>query len=156
MPRERHVELSSDLKAEPHEVLAHIATLDGANEELRPWLEMTVPPSYRSRSLFDAPIGEPLFRSWLLLGGVLPIDFDHIALESADPASGFQESSTMLSMRSWRHERRVVPIAPGRSRLSDRLAFVPRLPGTGWLLSHVVRLLFEHRHQRLRTRFGHG
>jgi hypothetical protein len=146
--------VTSELSAEPSQVLARIATLEWVNGELRPWLTMTVPERWRGRSLFEAPVGEPLLRSWLLLGGIVPIDFDDIMLESSDPTSGFQESSTMLSMKVWRHERRVLATSTGGSRVIDRLELVPRIPGTGWLLQRVVRQLFEHRHRRLRRAFG--
>lgn len=111
---------------------------------------MTSPREHAGRTLFDAPLGVPLFRSWLLLFGVLPIDFDHIGLEAVDPTSGFVESSTMLSMRTWRHERRVTPLPDGAgSRVSDTLTFTPRIPGTGALLAAIVGALFRHRHRRL-------
>lgn len=149
------IEAASNLAASTRKVLAHIATLRGVNEELGPWLKMTAPRTFLERSLLDAPVGTPLFRSWLLLGGIVPVDFDHLALESVDPKSGFVESSVMLSMSPWRHERRVSTRESG-SRVVDRLSFAPRLPGTGWLLERIVRRVFEHRHRRLRVMFGEG
>ncbi len=151
---ERAITVSSDLAADRPAVLAHIATLEGVNQELAPLLAMTAPPSFRGRSLFEAPIGEPLFRSWLLLGGALPVDFDHLAFESIDPESGFVELSVMLTMSPWRHERRVTSRNPSGSHLVDRLCFTPRLPGTGWLLAAIVKRVFQHRHARLRALFG--
>ena len=50
-------------------------------------------------------LGERLFRSWILLFGVLPIDYDDITLVSIEPGRGFHERSSMLSMRVWEHER---------------------------------------------------
>lgn len=148
------VEVTSALLAERRTVLAHIATLDGVNRELHPILRMTAPRSYRERSLFEWPVGQPLFRSWLLLAGVLPVDFDQVALASLDPESGFEESSVMLAMSRWRHERRVTDCEPGGSLLVDRLTFSARVPGTGRLLARIVRLVFRHRHGRLRAMFG--
>ncbi len=148
------VRFESELRATPPEVLAEIATIEGVNRELRPLMVMTVPRELREQSLFSAPVGQRLFRSWLLLGGIVPVDYDDISLESVDPESGFQESSTMLSMRVWRHERRVVARSPSGSRVVDRIELVPRLAATGPLLERVVRLVFEHRHRRLRERFG--
>jgi hypothetical protein len=149
----RALTFESPLRAPPREVLAHLSTLDGVNDELRPLLQMTIPGAAAGQSLFTAPVGQPLFRSWLLLGGWIPVDADDITLESVDPDSGFQEASTMLSMRVWRHERRVAPDPVG-CRLIDRLAFEPRLPGTGAALALGVRLVFTHRHRRLRALFG--
>jgi hypothetical protein len=148
------LEVASDLAADPQTVLAHVGTLAGVNQELRPIFTMTAPRSFRERSLFQAPVGRPLFRSWLLLGGVVPVDFDHLAFESVDPQSGFVESSTMLTMATWRHERRVTAHEPRGSHIVDRLAFAPRVPGSGRALASIVKRLFLHRHARLRALFG--
>jgi hypothetical protein len=147
-------ELASDLAAPQPDVLAHAATIAGANRELGPLLRMTIPRSFRELTLFDAPVGQPLFRSWVLFAGLVPIDFDHLSFEAIDPGSGFVESSTMLSMTMWRHERRVAANERGGSRLIDRITFTPRIPGTGRLLTWITRALFRHRHARLRTIFG--
>src|SRR4051794_38837709 len=117
MARSFSFEIASDLEAEKQIVLAHATAVEGVNRELAPLLHMTAPRAYRAMTLFDAPVGEPIFRSFILLGHVLPIDFDHLCFESIDRESGFVESSTMLSMRSWRHERRVTAAAGSGSRL---------------------------------------
>jgi hypothetical protein len=147
-------ELASDLAADSAALLAHATAMAGVNKELGPLLRMTAPHAYRDMTLFDAPVGTPLFRSWVLFAGILPIDFDHLSFESIDRESGFVESSTMLSMRSWRHERRVTPRAAGGSRLVDRITFEARVPGTGRLLASVAKAVFRHRHARLRAMFG--
>lgn len=154
MARTIEVEVASELAADPRTVLGHIGTLEGVNQELWPIFIMTAPRAFRGRSLFEAPVGRPLFRSWLLLGGVVPVDFDHLAFESLDPESGFVESSTMLTMATWRHERRVTARQPGGSRIVDHLTFAPRIPGTGRALASIVKRVFQHRHARLRALFG--
>lgn len=146
--------LSIDLDAPRDRVLAHAGSMDGVNQELAPFMRMTAPAAYRARSIFEATPGPPLFRSWLLAFGVLPVDFDHLAFEDIDPSSGFQEASTMLTMRSWRHERRVTAVDARRSRLVDRLEFVPRIPGSGPLLRAISLRLFRHRHARLAQIFN--
>jgi hypothetical protein len=150
-------ELASDLSADAGALLAHATAMSGVNAELGPLLRMTAPRAYRNMTLFDAPVGQPLFRSWVLFAGVLPIDFDHLSFESIDRDSGFVESSTMLSMRSWRHERRVTARGPdgkSGSRLIDRITFEPRIPGTGKILASVAKAVFSHRHARLRAMFA--
>jgi len=124
MSRTFTVQMTSALMADRRTLLDHIGTLEGVNLELRPLLRMTLPRRFRGTTLYEVPTGEWLFRSWLLLGGVLPIDYDHLRLESVDPESGFIESSSMLSMRVWRHERRIqgladVGAARSRSGLGD-------------------------------------
>ena len=73
----------------------------------------------------DVHDGQHLGRSWLLLGGLLPFDYDDITIERVEPGRWFQEDSTMLSQRSWRHHRAVEPDrrwpparSPTRSRSS--------------------------------------
>ena len=149
----RTFEIASELAEDGRVVLAHAATWAGVDDELRPLQRMTAGP-FRGRSLFEARTGEPLFRSWLLLGGILPVDFDHLRFERLDPDSGFVEVSTMASISEWRHERRVTDLPGGGCRVVDRLSFRPRLPGTGAALARLVALVFRHRHRRLRARYG--
>src|SRR5262249_7168632 len=63
MTRTIELELSSAVAADRQSVLQHVASLAGVNEELRPILRMTAPRSFRDRSLFEWPVGQPLFRS---------------------------------------------------------------------------------------------
>ena len=98
--------------------------------------------------------GQHLGRSWLLLGGVLPFDYDDITIEQLEPGRSFQEDSTMLSQRSWRHHRAVEPTGPGRCTVTDDVSFRPRLPVPVGVLEAIFRQVFAHRHRRLRRRFG--
>lgn len=151
MARPGRVEVSSRLEAPADAVWERVITPEGINEELMPLMRMTLPPEVRSLDADTVPIGERICRSWVLLFGFLPFDYDDIVLVSIDPGRGFHERSTMLSMRSWEHERRIEPDGEAACTLHDRLTFVPRLPLP---LSPVVRATFGHRHKRLRRRFG--
>jgi ligand-binding SRPBCC domain-containing protein len=102
----------------------------------------------------EVVLGERIFRSWVLLFGVIPIDYDDITLIALEPGRGFHERSRMLSMRVWEHERTLEPDGESATRVRDRLSFEPRLPGSGPLLERIVRATFRHRHRRLRRRFG--
>jgi hypothetical protein len=95
-----------------------------------------------------------LGRSWILLFGVLPVDYDDLGLERIDPGRGFLERSTMLSQRLWEHERTIEPLADGGCTVSDRVAWEPRLPLPGRLLRPLFGAFFRHRHRRLRRHFG--
>lgn len=139
--------------ASPADVVwAHVTTMDGVNEELGPWLRMSSPASARGLDLRAAPVGARLFRSYLLLFGVLPIDWDDLAFAAIGERS-FAERSTMMSMRRWEHDRGVEEDGAG-CRVRDVLRFEPRVPGTGGLLGRVVRATFRHRHAQLARRFG--
>ncbi len=144
------------LAAGAAEVWRAATTWEGIEGELRPLLRMTTP---RGGPLDLAAVEPParLGRSWLLLFGVLPIDADDIGILSIDdsgPAYGFRERSQMLALRRWHLDREVSPAGEGRCTVIDRVAFEPRVPGTGAVLLAVVRALFRHRHRRLRRRWG--
>jgi hypothetical protein len=133
---------------------------DGINYELRPVLRMTMPRRLRGHDLSDFPVGTPAGRSWILLGGLIPVDYDDlclIELEAEGPTRRFLESSEMAALRVWQHERVVEPLAGGGSRVTDRLGFelrapLARVPGSGRLARAIVGFLFSHRHRRLRKR----
>jgi ligand-binding SRPBCC domain-containing protein len=149
----RSVQLESRLSASPDAVWERVSTFEGVNDELGPVLRMTAPASVRALDPADVVLGERIFRSWVLLFGVLPIDYDDLTLIALEPGRGFHERSRMLSMRVWEHERTLTADGSG-CVVRDRLGFEPRLPGMGPLLERVIRATFRHRHKRLRRRFG--
>jgi ligand-binding SRPBCC domain-containing protein len=142
---------SSRLAAPPEVVWRRARTLRGVNAELGPWLRMTGPA--------DMPfeeIGAPV-RSWLLLLGVLPVDRDDIGMvhvATGEPAYGFRERSTLLSATAWEHDRAIDPLPEGGTRVTDRVAFAPRLRALGGVQRLLVGAVFSHRHRRLRRAFG--
>ncbi len=152
------VEVASRLPVAPSEVWSRVTTPEGINDELRPWLRMTVPRPLRGSTIDDVPVGKRLGRSWILLFGLLPVDFDDLWIAELEPGRRFLESSTMLSMRTWRHERTVEPVEGG-TLVTDRLTFELRaplrhLPVSRRLAARIVDALFRHRHRRLTQRFG--
>jgi ligand-binding SRPBCC domain-containing protein len=149
----RSVQQESVLAARPDAVWARVSTFAGINDELRPLMRMTAPARVRALEPADVVLGERVFRSWVLLFGVLPIDYDDLTLIALEPGRGFHERSSMLSMRVWEHERWLSAEGEG-CRIVDRLSFQPRLPGMGPLIERFIRMTFRHRHKRLRRRFG--
>ena len=150
----RSVQQESIVAAPPEAVWARVSTFEGVNDELRPLMRMTAPARVRALDPSQVVLGERIFRSWVLLFGVLPIDYDDLTLIALEPGRGFHERSQMLSMRVWEHERTLEPAGDQATRVSDRLSFEPRLPGSGPLLERIIRATFRHRHRRLRRRFG--
>jgi hypothetical protein len=134
-------------------VWARATTVEGVNHELGPWLRMTVPGSARGLALDAVPLGRPVGRSWVLLLGVLPIDYDEVTLVERGPGPRFLERSPMGSMRFWQHERIVEARGERGCAVTDRLTFQPRVPGTGRLARAIVERLFRHRHRRLAAFF---
>lgn len=146
--------MATQLAAPAGAVWDRVSTFEGVNDELRPLLRMTAPPHIRRLDPSEVRPGERLFRSWVLLFGVLPFDYDDITLVSVEPGRGFHERSSMLSMRVWEHERTLEPAGESSCVVRDRLSFQPRVPGTARLLRPVVQAVFAHRHRRLVKRFG--
>lgn len=143
---------TSELAAAPAVVWERVTSIDGINHELGPWLRMTAPAAIELDPS-AAPIGRRWFRSWILLLGVLPVDYDDLCLELVDPPRGFRERSRMLSARVWQHERTLEAI-PGGTLVRDAVAFEPRLRASAGLHRLAIAVVFRHRHRRLRAWFG--
>jgi ligand-binding SRPBCC domain-containing protein len=127
--------------------------MPGVNAELMPVVRMTYPRWYERLDRNPLVPGRQLFRSVLMLFGVLPVDVHAITLVSLTPGRGFLESSSSLLHRHWIHERALEPGSAG-TKLSDRVYFECRVPGLDAALTPVVRAVFRHRHAQLRRRFG--
>ena len=145
--------IASCLHAPPERVWAHATSMAGINHELAPFLRMTHPRGMTALRDLSPPLGTPLFRSIILLFGVLPIDFDDVTLEVVEPGRGFREHSRTLSQRSWIHERSIEPV-DGGVRLVDRITFEPKIPGAGAILAPLLHLVFRNRHRKLVGLFG--
>ena len=127
--------------------------MTGVNEELMPIMRMTFPAGASGMSLADAPLGCVAFHSWILLFGWIPIDRHALTLTEVRDGFGFREDSSSWSQRQWRHERTLEDI-DGGCIVRDRLTFSARIPWFEPVLAGIVRTLFQHRHGRLRRRYG--
>jgi hypothetical protein len=145
---------SAELDASVASVWEVVGTMPGVNAELAPWLRMTAPPEAANLRIEDAPVGEPLFASWVLLGGILPIDRHYFVLAEIERGLGFVEQSTSWSERRWEHRRHLESRGERGCVLTDRLTFTPRVPGSGLILSRIIAAVFAHRHRVLHDRFG--
>jgi ligand-binding SRPBCC domain-containing protein len=144
--------VSSRLAAEAGVVWRHAVSPSGVNRELRPLLRMTFPPDVGDLTAEWQP-GRRLFRSWLLAGGILPIEYDDLAFEEIEVGRRFLERSALFTQRVWEHERTIEPV-PGGCRVTDRIRFVPRLRWLAGLHGPVFRAVFRWRHRKLRALFG--
>ena len=140
----------SELRTSSTHVWEWITSVDGISEEMWPFFRMTFPKGIRSLHDVQIKPGNRMFRSYVFLFGVLPIDFSDMTLLELDTGKGFIEQSPMGSMKLWRHERRIVPCSSDTSvvLLVDRLTFQPRMAQrlVGWF----IQLVFHHRHKVLR------
>jgi hypothetical protein len=152
MRRRAEFSIGSQLRAESAAVWERAMSAEGINAELGPVLRMTVPRGLESLDLHALGPG-PLGRSWVLLFGLVPVDYDDIGLERIEPGRGFLERSRMLSQRLWEHERTIEPGGDGAT-IVDRIAWEPRLPLPGRLLRPLFAAVFRHRHRQLQRHFG--
>lgn len=150
------VERQSVIDAPAKQVWSRVVTPEGINDELRPWMTMSMPRSAAGLTVDTVPVGTPVGRCWMRLFGVLPFDYDHLMIAQLWPGRGFHEESTMLSMRLWRHERTVDPDGDTNAVVRDRLTFEPRGPLRLLtpILAAGIGALFSHRHRRLQRYFA--
>ena len=149
---------TSTIPATAERVWVRVVTPEGINHELGPWIRMTMPRDLRGKTIEDVRPGQRLGRSWLLLFGVLPFDYDDLGLAELEPGRRFLERSTMLSMRRWEHERTVAARGEGECEVSDRVSFelragLARIPGSAVMTKAILTRRFAHRHRRLAAYF---
>lgn len=128
--------------------------MQAVNAELRPLVSMTSPATWKTAPLEQWTTGPVLFRSVILLFGFLPVDLHSLRLVQVFPASGFLERSHSWCNKMWQHERRTAPGAEG-CIVTDTITVQGRIPFAAVLLMPVYRLVFRHRHRRLKAIYGH-
>jgi len=121
---------------------------------MHPYLRMTLPAGVERLDPEGIELGRKIGRSWILLFGLLPFDYDDITLVRLDPGNGFLERSQMLSQRVWEHERTLEPTPEDGCLIADRVSWQPRLGLPGQPLRPAIGWFFSHRHKRLQRHFG--
>lgn len=150
------VERHSVIDAPTDRVWARVVTPEGINDELRPWMTMSMPRGAEGLTVDTVPVGTPIGRCWMRLFGILPFDYDDLMIAELFPGRGFDEQSTMMSMRSWRHERTLEAEGDTKTVVRDRLTFEMRAPLRLLtpLITVGIRALFGHRQRRLQRHFA--
>lgn len=130
------IERQSVVAAPAEQVWQRVVTPEGINDELRPWMTMSVPRGAKGMTVDTVPIGAPIGRAWLRLFGVLPFDYDRLSIAELEPGRRFREDSTVR----------------------DRITFQTRagLRFAAPLIAAGLRALFGHRHRRLQRHFAQG
>jgi hypothetical protein len=145
-------EIKSDLAIEASEFWSE-CSLESVNWELAPVVKMTAPADWKNRRIEDWEVGRELFKSWILVFGILPIDRHAFRLREIAPGCGFHERSSSWMNREWNHDRMIVPHDRGCTVI-DRVEFISRLPILAPLQLPICRFIFQHRHRRLRKKYG--
>jgi hypothetical protein len=151
--RSAEISVSSRVNASPAAVWDRVITPEGINDEMRPYLRMTLPPGVAGLDPESVELGKPIGRSWILLFRLIPFDYDDVTLVRLDPGHSFLERSTMLSQRLWEHERTLEAAGDG-CQITDRVSWQPRLGLPARPLRPVIAWFFRHRHKRLQRHFG--
>jgi hypothetical protein len=133
------------------EVWHRVTAPAGINDELAPFLTMTMPARWRAETIATVPVGEPLGRASLRLAGLIPVEHDDLFLVAVAAPTMFHERSEMLTARVWEHRRELVGLADGLTRVTDEVTMVPRFPLPGRAVHALIDALFAHRHRRLRA-----
>jgi hypothetical protein len=82
------IERQSVVDAPAEQVWARVVTPEGINDELRPWMTMSMPRGAESLTVDNVPIGTPIGRCWMRLFGVLPFDYDLLKIAELQPRTG--------------------------------------------------------------------
>ncbi len=144
--------VSSTLSAAPQLLWNHAVSPEGVNREFQPLMRMSFPRDTGDLTASWRP-GKRVFRSWLFLGGVFPLEYDDVAFAEVETGRRFLERSSMLTQRLWEHERVIEPLPHG-CRLTDRVYFVPRVAWLAPLYAPIFKAVFRLRHRNLRRLFG--
>jgi len=133
------------------ELWAWSTSARGVHAEMAPVLKLEFPKGMQHIPQGQDSLGSPLGNCRFLLFGVVPVDLSRLTFVEMEPGRRFVEQSPLLSMKSWRHERLIEPVADG-ALVTDSLEFTPRMAGpvVGWLVGRF----FAHRHAVLRREFG--
>lgn len=153
---------SSVVKAPREQVWARVVTAKGVSDEFGPLLTMRFPAAFggtgqrasTAPSIADLALGWPVGRAWILLGGVIPVEYDDLVIVEVEAPRYFMERSTLGSCRVWEHRRELVELTDGQTRVTDVLRAEPRALMPSWVVAKVVGALFTHRHRRLARVFG--
>ena len=153
-----HFELTTALGAPAEEVWEGAIDPDGINQELGPWVSMSMPKKIEpGMTIDDIELAVPVGRSWIRFARV-PVDYDDLCLVERGPGMRFLERSRLGSARMWEHERLVLPTGESSCEITDRVAIELRSPlraiGGGRMAPRIMRALFTHRHKRLAERWG--
>jgi hypothetical protein len=71
------IERQSIVDAPADQVWARVVTPEGINDELRPWMTMSMPRGAESLTVDNVPVGTPIGRCWMRLFGLVPFDYDY-------------------------------------------------------------------------------
>jgi len=139
----------SILNIERKRLWDNIHTFERVNFELFPMMKMTTPSAYKIMPLENFPVNVFVFKSIVLLFGLIPIEVSSIRLKFVKKNEGFIEESKMLLSRDWKHTRNLSNV-DGKCKLEDIIEVRPRWFLLKPVLWVFIKLLFANRHRRVK------
>ena len=148
----REFSISSELAVAPATLWDHAVNPLDVNAEFRPLLSMSFPSNLEDITAGWEP-GRTRLRSFIRLGGVVPVEYDDLSFEEVVPGRYFLERSSMFTQSIWEHRREIASLRDG-ARLTDTICFTSRLEPLEPLFAVVFRWVFRWRHYNLQRIYG--
>ncbi len=108
----RKFKIKSDLAIEPS-VFWSKTSMRSVNWELWPIVRMTSPKEWENRPIDSWEGDVELFKSWILLFGLIPVDRHSFRLRNTPEGFVFNECSKSWVNKEWNHHRTIL----ARSRM---------------------------------------
>lgn len=144
--------VASTVKSKPEKLSKDLLTMAGVNEELHPFLHMSSPIEWRTQPISGWPINTRLFKSWITLAGVIPVDRHQFEFKAIH-RHGFKECSSSFFNHEWHHERTIEASAE-HSIIRDSVHYTSKVAVAGILMKPLYQAIFKHRHRKLRLKYG--
>jgi len=131
-----------------------IWNFDNINKELAPYFKMTSPAiELTAIDINSIPLNEHLFTSYILLLKFLPIDIHYFKLKSIAENDYFEEESTSLILKYWRHTR-TLEAKGEKTLLIDKIEYQHKIALLGKITFPIYKSVFSHRHKKLKALYN--
>jgi len=128
-----------------------IWSFDHINKEIAPLFRMTSPSiDLDTIDPKSIPLNQQLFKSYIFLFKIIPIDIHSFMLKSIIEFEFFEETSSSLMMKHWNHTRALKARGP-QTLLIDKIEYQHRLGFMGQICFPIYKFVFAHRHKKLRS-----
>jgi hypothetical protein len=152
--REFSFQLDGVLNVDKERLWRDITDIDSINYELMPLVKMTFPFAIKSIGIENVPLNQLLFKSCILLLGLIPIDVHYLSLENIESNHRFDENSSSWMHHFWKHSRILNQLSNSQVNILDTIHFKPRLLFLGYFLLPIYKVVFQHRHNRLKKKYN--
>ena len=145
---------SSHLAATADILWKHALCMTSVNTELHPLIKMTFPKNQNYVNIKKDQLGTVIFKSIILLFGIIPIDIYEVTFIEFEEGKYFQECSPTLTQRCWKHRREIIPVPEG-CIIRDRVELEPRNKLWRPIYYWFAKKIFNTRHKNLQRLFGY-